>query len=126
MLYRRAFSRAAQEGNHPQAFYAGINAAFMAAVLEKDLDQARMTAIRVIEHCRLSPVEKWQLATQGEANLYIGDINASIAHYQAALEASPNMREIESMEKQAIWVARVLKSAEAESRLQKLFDAGPR
>jgi pimeloyl-ACP methyl ester carboxylesterase len=126
MLYRRAFSRAAQEGNHSQAFYAGINAAFMAAVLEKDLDQARTTAIRVIEHCRLSPVEKWQLATQAEANLYMGDIDASVAYYQAALEAGPNMREIESMEKQAIWVARVLKSAEAESRLQKLFEAGPR
>ena len=125
-LYQTAFAQAEKDGDHPQAFYAGINAAFMAAAQQNDMEKARMIARRVLEHCRQSPVEKWQLATQGEAELYLGDVDAAIHHYESALGAGPNMREVDSMKKQAIWAARLVKSDEAESRLQKLFDAGPR
>jgi pimeloyl-ACP methyl ester carboxylesterase len=125
-LYRQSFVRAAQVADHAQAFYAGINVAFLELATGERVDEIRSIAIRVLDHCRASKTDKWQLATMGEAYLYLGDIPAALAYYEASLEAQPDMREIDSIQKQAIWAARLLKSSEAESRLQKLFDAGPR
>jgi tetratricopeptide (TPR) repeat protein len=125
-LYRQAFVRAAQVGDHSQAFYAGINVAFLELAMGERVDEIRSIAIRVLDHCRASKTDKWQLATMGEAYLYLGDIQAALAYYEGSLEAQPDMREIDSIQKQAIWAARLLRSSEAESRLQKLFEAGPR
>jgi tetratricopeptide (TPR) repeat protein len=94
--------------------------------LDDHADEAQSIAIRVLDHCRLSKPSKWQLATQGEAYLYLGDLQAALAYYSAALEAQPDMREVDSIQKQAVWAARLLKSPEYESRLLKLFEAGPR
>jgi len=125
-LYRAAFVRASQSGDHPQAYYAGINVAFLELALDDHADEAQRIAIRVLDHCRLSNANKWQLATQGEAYLYLGDLQAALAYYSAALEAQPDTREVDSIQKQAVWAARLLKSPEYESRLLKLFEAGPR
>lgn len=126
VLYREAFVRASQSGDHPQAYYAGINVAFLELALDDNADEARSIAIRVLDHCRLSEMNKWQLATQAEANLYLGSIEAALAYYAAALEFKPDMREVDSIHKQAVWATRLLKLSDAESRLQKLFDSGPR
>jgi pimeloyl-ACP methyl ester carboxylesterase len=125
-LYRDAFVRASQSSNHAQAYYAGINVAFLELALDEQADEARSVAIRVLDHCRLSAVNKWQLATQAEAYLYLGNLEAALAYYAAALEAKPDMREVDSIQKQAVWAARLLKAPEAEPKLQKLFDSGPR
>jgi tetratricopeptide (TPR) repeat protein len=125
-LYRQSFVRAAQVADHAQAFYAGINVAFLELAMGERVDEIRIIAIRVPDHCRASKTDKWQLATMGEAYLYLADIQAALAYYEAALESQPDMREIDSMQRQAIWVARLLKFLEAESRLQKLFESGPK
>jgi hypothetical protein len=46
-LYREAFVRASKSGDHPQAYYAGINVAFLKLALDDNADEARSIAIRV-------------------------------------------------------------------------------
>jgi predicted TPR repeat methyltransferase len=76
----------------------------------------------VIEYCKLSPADKWRLATEGEASLYLGEVEAALASYAAALALEPDPREIDSMHRQAVWAVRALGDDAAEVKLQALFD----
>lgn len=129
-LYQEAFEQAAAENDHEQAFYNGINVAFMQLALLDHHHNACMTAEKVLEHCRQAALMElqqrksknlWRLATEAEAKLYMGEIKMSMENYEEALLAAPNPREVASMYKQAVWVARLLEHSEVERCLQQLF-----
>ena len=121
-LYKEAFNKAAAANDHPQAFYNGINAAFMELALYHNRYDARVAAVKVLEHCRQARRDKWRLATEGEANLYLGEFKFALDCYEAALHYSPDSREIDSMYKQAVWVSRLLQNLEVERAIQQLFN----
>jgi len=120
-LYSSAFEQAKQAGDHKQAFYNGINAAFMTLALHNRPEDASAIAKEVLEHCRLAEPDKWRYATEGEANLYLGDMPSALKRYKAALAENPLPREIDSMCRQGIWAARLLDMAEAEASLDRIF-----
>ncbi|SEU06451.1 alpha/beta fold hydrolase [Hymenobacter actinosclerus] len=120
-LYKQGFDQALQQLDHYQAFYNGINVAFLELALHRNRYNARTMAVHVLEQCNLAPREKWRLATEGEAQLYLGEFDYALDCYDAALQMEPEPREIDSMYKQAIWSARLLESVTSEQRLEKLF-----
>jgi hypothetical protein len=107
-LYRQAFEIASTAGqeNWPQAFYHGINVAFMQLVFCDNAPAARAMADEVLKACAKAPADKWRLATEGEAHLLRGDTAAAQQAYQNAILAdrSPTTREIDAMYGQAMLI----------------------
>jgi pimeloyl-ACP methyl ester carboxylesterase len=58
-LYGEAFSIAEGKNNHAQAYYNGINHAFMVLALDKDRDGARRIAVSVLPHTAAEPEAVW-------------------------------------------------------------------
>lgn len=119
--YKRAYDLAKTEGDHEQAYYHGINVAFLQLALLNKPGNAQETASQVLLHCTKAPENIWRWATEGEAHLYRGEIETAIHAYQEALQRGPTHRDIDSMYRQAIWAARLMKSPSAESQLNEVF-----
>ena len=120
-LYRQGFEQAVEQLDYCQAFYHGINVAFLELALHESRYDARQMALRVLAQCRLAPRDKWQLATEGEVHLYLGDFRYALDCYAAALRSGPDPREVDSMYKQAIWSAHLLENSTVEKGLEQLF-----
>lgn len=123
-LYARAYERAVEAGDHGQAFYLGINDAFMALALGKSRAKARVRAERVLAHTAEAKGDAWALPTKGEAYLYLGETEKAMAAYREAAQEDWTPRERASITRQAIWVARLTKNLEAEERLWAVLPAG--
>src|SRR3954447_21716142 len=84
-LYTRAFEQAAAAGNHPQAYYNGINAAFMQLVYKQNKDEARSLAAGVLEHTVAARAaderDRWLAATEGEALLVLSSVDDAVSRY---------------------------------------------
>jgi pimeloyl-ACP methyl ester carboxylesterase len=124
-LYVEAYHLAAARGDRSQAFYHGINVAFLNLALLNDRGSAQQIALEVLEHCKQADPEKWRFATEGEAYLYLDNLEASLHSYGAALRSDPSTREVDSITRQAIWAARLLDNPVAEARLVALFQVLP-
>jgi pimeloyl-ACP methyl ester carboxylesterase len=120
-LYASAYSAADTAGDHPQAYYNGINTAFMVLALDQDRERARKVAASVLVHTSSGKPDSWARATQGEAYLYLGDTRAALAAYADAARQTWESRELDSMQRQAIWAARLTDNAVAEMELEALF-----
>lgn len=128
-LYRSAYATAVKAADWPQAYYLGINVAFLQLLLEKDPAKARKTAEKVLGHCDSATIEerpgdkKWRLATQGEALLLLGKTGEALQRYADALACKPelNLRERGSMYRQAVLVADALGDTVAFEELRKLL-----
>jgi pimeloyl-ACP methyl ester carboxylesterase len=121
-LYQEGFEASQLSERHDQAFYHGINVAFMQLAYRKQEKAAQATAKKVLEHCDAARGDKWQLATKGEANLLLGNTNAAMDFYQKATTAGDiEPRQLDSMFQQAFRVASVLADAAAAARLQEIF-----
>jgi hypothetical protein len=136
-LYADAHAQAAAAGDHGQAFYNAINEAFMALALgagagdhtpdrQAAIAAAREVAERALAHAGQAAraggaPDRWRLATEGEALLHLGDVDAALARYGDARAAGPDPREAGSMLQQGVWVARMLDRDAAEARLRALF-----
>jgi pimeloyl-ACP methyl ester carboxylesterase len=121
-LYRQSLEESEAAGDHEQAYYHAINCAFMTLALNASLEKAKEIAKTALEHCQQAAEGKWRQSTIGEASLYLGDDNASVAAYRRALTMDPDLREKQSMQQQAVWTARLLENENAELRLQGLFE----
>jgi hypothetical protein len=121
-LYRSAFQQAKGAGDHEQAYYNGINLAFMTLALGGSGNDARPIAEEVRAHCKLAKRDMWRLATEAEAALYLQETDAALSGYAAALNEKPDPRQADSMLKQAVWASRLVNDSVAEARLQNLFD----
>jgi len=119
--YREAY--AASAANHEQAYYHGINVAFMELAHAKDERAAAKTAKEVLAHCSKAKRNYWCVATEGEARLYLGEVEDAMKAYgeAVALRPSPTPRQLESTYTQASWVLGLLGDEDAQVDLDKVF-----
>ncbi len=125
-LYRKAFALAEKANDSAQAFYHGINVAFMDLAYRGDHDAAKTMARKVLAHCAQAPREKWRLATEGETRLILGETDAAIDSYRQAVRARTKPWELSSMYQQAIRVASLVGDYSAGELLQTIFRGGDR
>jgi tetratricopeptide (TPR) repeat protein len=130
-LYTQALEAAERRGDHAQAYYLGINVAFFHAAYSRDEQSAREAAVRVLEHCRAAGAgqertsdQMWRLATEGEANLLLGDAVTALARYEAALRHEPMPWQIASMYQQALHLARIFEADALAEQLRTMFRGG--
>jgi pimeloyl-ACP methyl ester carboxylesterase len=122
-LYHQAYVKANSIADHEQAFYNGINDAFMTLALGKDSDRVQATAAQVLSHTFLAKKARWSRVTQGEAYLYLREPGTALLAYTEAMKQSWTPRELDSIKRQAIWAARLMNDSNTESELQALFDS---
>ena len=124
-LYSEAYRIAETAGDHEQAFYHGINIAFMDLADGSHRTEAKAKAaniaIRVMLHCKQAKPEKWRYATEAEALLMQADSLAALKHYRAFIKESPTPREIESTYMQAKKIADLMGFKKVPGQLDKLF-----
>ena len=127
-LYERAYVAAKDKGDHQQAFYQGINLAFLKLVYADDREGAESMAATVLDHCgRVDTVKEaeeirmWRLASEGEALMVTGDHDAALKRYSAALAEKPEPWQAISMCIQAFYVADTLGSDRLSKSLFELF-----
>ena len=114
-LYERAYRGAVSRRALGDAYYTGINAATMAALLD-DLERAGSLAQATIELCRLAGADEeseqagyWRLATQGEAKLILGlEQEAAHDYAQAARRAGKRYGNLSTTRRQAAVLCRHL------------------
>lgn len=121
-LYNEAFKASVKKRDNQQAFYHGINVAFLDVAYRKNLHAARLKARRVLEYCsRTSRKDKWCYATIGEANLILGDITRAVSSYEHALTLDITPRERDSIQQQALRLADVLGSEDLMGKVTGIF-----
>jgi pimeloyl-ACP methyl ester carboxylesterase len=120
-LYAQGFAVARERGDHRQAFYHGINCAFLALAYDQDRAGARELAAKVLVHCDEEPDAPWSRATRAEASLFLGDVDAAVADYAASLSGQVSVWEIESTYQQAMAVVSILRDERAADRLEAVF-----
>lgn len=132
-LYEQGYRAASDNNDHAQAYYLGINIAFLKLVFGGDIRASRETAIRVLNHCHaVEPSEElgtdrmWRLATEAEAHLILGDLSRADDLYGRATEGTPapTPRQRDSMFNQALRIANELGDDTGAEMLQRRFKAG--
>jgi tetratricopeptide (TPR) repeat protein len=95
----------------------------MSLAYEDNLEAAQQYATEVLTYCQLASLDKWRLATQGEANYVLGNKEEALTCYQAAIESKPEPtpRELDSMYQQVIRLTSIFGDEETAYNLQKLF-----
>ncbi|XMO86927.1 caspase family protein [Algibacter sp. AS12] len=84
-FYSKALDIASEKKNYDQIYYHAINLAFLNLVIHQDYDKTKTYAQLAIDATIKTPLNNmWKLATLGEANLYLGDLETSKAYYAKA------------------------------------------
>ncbi|MFO1406223.1 MAG: tetratricopeptide repeat-containing protein [Steroidobacteraceae bacterium] len=125
-LYLGAYTAAGTRGESAAAYYTGINAATV-AVLRGDLASARRIAAEVRAICTAAgpetdgtPADYWRLATLGEAEFILGDVESAARHYARAVAlAGGRYGDLSSTRRQARLLAKHL--PQGELRLSELL-----
>ena len=124
-LYARAYIIALGMNDHAQAFYHGINIAFMDLAVLPNRTEAKARAAemasRVIAHCMQVEPGMWRYATEAEALLMQGAYDAAMERYRAYIETSPRPRELESTYRHALKVADLMRMPDVLPQLERLF-----
>ena len=120
-LYGRALAIAEERQDASQSFYHAINVAFLDLALDHDRRRARQNAKRALDHCEKAFRDVWCLATEGEANLVLGEDDKSIEAYRQALALDPKPWQVSSMFHQAVAVADLTDNKKMADRLRELF-----
>ena len=120
-LYREAYQLSSRKPDHAQAYYHGINVAFMELAYGSDHEAAKIIALEVLRECALAPQTAWRLATEGEANLVIGEPGLALERYRQAIALKPPPREIASMLQQALRVADLVGDDAAAEELTRIY-----
>lgn len=125
-LYARGLEQAESSGDHDQAYYHAINIAFLDLMAIPPASgitaEVRLMAERANSHCETAAHTNWRLATAGEAQLMLENLETAIALYSAAIEKTVSPRQIESMYSQAVQVAERVFGQEGVSRIERVFD----
>ena len=108
-LYSEGLSLA--KDNPPQAYYLGINKAFMLYAMGTAKNSELLKASNdVLGFCKQAEGEEngninfWRLATEGEAYLYLKKYKKALKKYHDALDLAKSPWEIESIKQQATWI----------------------
>jgi pimeloyl-ACP methyl ester carboxylesterase len=103
-----------------QLYYHTINVAFLKLVAG-DSNKAKELARQALDYSQHGDMLLWRMATRGEAFLILGDLDLAVDAYAKAMDADPTVREIESMYKQAMWLAELRRSRVAVTKLDDVF-----
>jgi pimeloyl-ACP methyl ester carboxylesterase len=128
-LYDEAFRIAEAASDAEQAYYHGINLAFLALVYEASRPKAHALARDVLAHCAAaapgeSPGSRmWRLATEAEAHLILGEIDTAVERYKESLAAQPKPWQLASTSQQALRIADELGDETIARRLLGAFEA---
>lgn len=129
LLYRECRAAAIISENFSQAYYHGINVAFLLLVSTADHDPVPQSAIEAarlaLEHVGLAAPNPWATATRGEALLFLGQLDDAIAAYRIASRAARSVRDRNSMYVQASVVTVRIYGTDARSRIDEAFDIVP-
>lgn len=84
--YEKALAQARSKNNHAQAYYHGINLAFLEFVFKGDREAAQKLARQALRDCdeaeKTGQADEWVEATRGEAQLILNDKEAAFAAYR--------------------------------------------
>ena len=124
-LYRQAYQLSKDTDPH-QAYYHAINLAFMELAFRRNYAEVKLWAHRALDHSaaaagKLGDARAWRFATEGEANLLLGEIDTAMLRYRDAIAEHPNPWQLESMFLQALEVARQLEDTTLAERLANVF-----
>jgi hypothetical protein len=129
-LYRRGYSEATakERPNHDQAYYHGINLAYLELAYGGDYHAARELAKTVLEHCERATNPKqeiWRLATEGDALVILGRKKEGFEKHAAAAKQQMSPWQALSIQEQAIRTADVCGLSEEDiERLSDLYEGG--
>jgi pimeloyl-ACP methyl ester carboxylesterase len=119
-LYSEALQLALSEAKPDQVYYHAINVAFL-KLAGGDRSHALEAAQQALDYAQHGDLTQWRFATRGEGFLMLGNLAGAIESYKQALAATSVVREIESMYKQAMWIAEVQKNSAAVPLLNDVF-----
>jgi len=125
--YRKGFdlAMAAAPQNLPQAYYHGINLAFLALVYKGDLAGARDRAKAVLDICSQCAAARvsneWLPATRGEAELILGNEEAAFDAYRQFVGAGNDPWKLSSTYLNARTIAAELAKRDLARRLGQIF-----
>jgi hypothetical protein len=107
-LYERGLAQAEAGSDSEQAYYHAINIAFLDLMALPEAsairDPIKAMAQRALGHCNQTPPSAWRHATEGEAALFLEDLDGATKFYRAAIELTQSPRELDSMYSQAVRV----------------------
>jgi pimeloyl-ACP methyl ester carboxylesterase len=109
-LYRAGYARATakQPVDREQAFYHGINLAFLELAYGGDYHAAGKLADEVLDHCRESKIPRdalWRVATEADALLILGRVDEAIARHADAAQMTMQPWQALSIQEQALRTA---------------------
>lgn len=109
-LYQRGYDLATGKTppDHDQAYYSGINLAYLEMAYGQDYTAARARAEQVLEHCAAavrSDSKKWKLATEGDAMVILGRLDEAYAKHAEAAREKLAPWEAFSIEEQSVRIA---------------------
>lgn len=129
LLYTESRAAAIASGNFAQAYYQGINVAFLHLASSADhepIPQAALDAARLaLEHVELAPPSPWGVATRGEALLVLGQFKDAIEAYRDASAAATSVRAQNSMYVQAAAVTVRIYGIDARDHIDRAFGIQP-
>jgi pimeloyl-ACP methyl ester carboxylesterase len=125
-LYADGFKRAEAIADHAQAYYHGINVAYLrlaAGPAEGPVPSEVIDiAGRVLHHVESSHQSVWSLATEGEACLMLGKLKTGTDAYRMARKLAKTLRECDSMYMQAVAVATRVFGEEGTKAIEAVFE----
>jgi pimeloyl-ACP methyl ester carboxylesterase len=123
--YRKGFELAEAKPDLRQAYYHGINLAFLALTFKGDPEDARGQAQRVLDICseceRLHQADEWLYATKGEAELILGNEEAAFDAYRQFVAAGNDPWKLSSTYLNARTIAAKLGRRDLARRLGQIF-----
>ena len=132
-LYQQAYAQArgAAPPDHDQAYYHGINLAYLVLAGEGNftaaLERTQELARQVLEHCGQAKDAKymhWRLATEGDALNILGDWEQGLEKHREAAARKPQPWEAVSMEEQAVRIAHLIAGEQYDEALATIYE-GP-
>ena len=125
-LYQEALDMARKIGDRSQIYYHSINVAFLEFVAFDRVERAREMAELALENASLDKASAWSVATQAEANLYLGRRDLALDLYPRTLEFDAEPWERASTALQAGQIASKLEDRQLADRLEDIFTPAAR
>jgi pimeloyl-ACP methyl ester carboxylesterase len=116
-LYQEAYDKSVAKSppDHDQAYYHGINLAYLAVAGQRDFNTARPMASKVLEHVALASdpgLKHWRPSTEGDALMILGRTDEAVAKHRQAAAQELKPWEASSMEEQALRVTDLCRPGE--------------
>ena len=120
-LYRDALAVARKVDDEDQIYYHSINVAFLQFVAFDRVDRAREMAELALEYASVAKRNAWSVATQAEANLYLGHQDLALKLYRRMVTFEAEPWKHASTALQAGQIASKLNDRQLADRLEEIF-----